>query len=144
MISELKNQLELEKIEVKEKAAQEKWDAIQKVEKKYKQKALEDFIVNYDYSKLVKDAKLELAKINENNGSDNKTEVICFDTISNEEELYRYLKSNKNTLDDEIDSIKTIANGIFGKLDSKKQKSNMIKKIDKSTYKNYSKKLGLK
>ena len=142
-IADLAQAVKDEEKKKKEIIALEKWKAVQKVEEKYKQKALEDFIVNYSYSNLVEDAKKELGTIVKGNNEGNKNQVISIENIRSEDELYLYLKSRKNTLDNEIDDIKKIANEFFSKLESKKQKNNMIKRIDKSTYKNFSKKLGL-
>ena len=143
MIAALKEKAESADKEEKEKAAQDKWDAIQKVEDRYRQKALEDFIKNYSYSPLVEDAKRELETFTKSSNADNKAKTLSLDGIDNEDDLCRYMKSNRNILDDNIDKIKKIADQIFSKLESKKQKSNLVKKIDKNAYKNFSKNLDL-
>jgi hypothetical protein len=107
--------------EEKEKAAKDKWNNIQTVDKKYKQKALEDFIINYSYSALVRDAKQELETFSGSTAAIDKS----LDSLASAQDGKRFknILESLNISSEDKEDIQKYAIAVYGNLKGKKQKN---------------------
>ncbi|SFZ98434.1 DUF324 domain-containing protein [hydrothermal vent metagenome] len=142
MIVKLKEDEALAKSVEEQKVALEKWESVQKAKPKHMQQALEKYIQDYPTSSKVVEAKKQLEKFSKSPKIE--TAIITLESIKTMETLTQYLKINKSNLDNQIEEIKSIVSVLYSELESKKQKSNFVKTLDKAAYKNFAKKLGLK
>ncbi len=94
------------KINAKQAVADEKWNAVQKVEPKYKQKALKDFISNYPDSTHISEAQKELESFGKSpqknslsdaselatvkNGKQFKSKLTKLDTVKYRDKILKY------------------------------------------------------
>jgi len=104
----------------KEQEASEKWDAVQKVEVKHKQKALEDFIKNFDYSVLLEKAKKELAELKSHELR--KPKGFDFSQADDIKSLERAMKPILNPSEEDKKKLKEAIVRIYPKLNAKKKK----------------------
>lgn len=142
-IDDLRAKAIKDKVDAADKEAKEKWEAVLRVDKKYYQKALEDFIKNYADSQYCDKAKKKLSLIDSDIGKDPKKESLSIENITDEDSLFKYISNNKKTLDDEIDILKPIVSTLFSQIESAKNKKKFIKNLDKKAYKGFSKKLDI-
>jgi len=128
---------------LKEKEIEEKWQAVQRVDKKYYKKALEDFVKKYPESKYSYEAKEKLNALRTDVKSSENVEAVPLASIDNANDLLHYVGMHKNSLDNEIDLLKPITKNIYDQIESSKNKKKFIKSLDKKAYKGFSTKLGL-
>lgn len=110
LINQIKSIQEFEQKQEKQKEANEKWNAIQKVDAKFKQKALEDFIANYPNSDKIELAKKELESIS--NTSKTPIQTINLDDLNSAKDgkkvksILEKLSIDENNISKIISSIK--------------------------------------
>lgn len=123
-IAEIKAEEENVRICEKEKEAQNKWEAVQNVEDKYKQKALEDFIAKYGYSSLATDAKRALDTLS-TESSPASTSSKDIDTLASAQDGKRFKSILDGLTISEADksTIKTYALSVYKNLNKKKRKN---------------------
>ena len=127
-IEELKQREQETKEQEAQKEANEKWIAIQKVDKKYYQKALEDFIDKYPNSNFIDDAKQELKKL------ENKPKVqdkaLDFSQAKDGKGIERVIKSIQNPNNEDKKLLEEAIIKIYPTLNAKKKKQFMkVKQI---------------
>jgi len=111
----------IQKIQEKEvqKEAIEKWDAILRLDKKYKEKAIKEYIKNYPNSPKLLEAKEELEKYK---SSDSNNKILDFSNTDDIKSIERVMKSIPNPTDeDKIALVKTIER-VYPNLNAKKKK----------------------
>jgi len=119
-IVEIEKEKEDEESFKKEQEASKKWDAIQKVDVKYKQKALKDFIEKFHYSVLVEKAKEELAKLE--SSELRKPKGFDFSQADDIKSLERAMKPILNHSDEDKKKLEEAIVRIYPKLNAKKKK----------------------
>jgi CRISPR-associated protein (TIGR03986 family) len=120
MIANIEKAKEDEETFLKEQEASQKWDAVQKVETKYKQKALEDFIDKYAYSLLAQKAEKELAELVSTHLK--KTATFDFGQADDAKSIERVIKSITNPSENDKQRLEETINRVYPKLNAKKKK----------------------
>ena len=120
MIETIRAQEEEERVKEAQKEALEKWENIQKVEKKYLKKALEDYIQNYPDSPKKEDAAKKLKEMEQNTQTEVEVTVAQLEKASDGKKFKELLKKMK-TFD--VEEVKAAAVACFKQLKSKKQKN---------------------
>ena len=122
MIEELKKELEELKLLEGQKEAIEKWEAVLKVDKKYKQKALEDYIKNYADSPKLSEAKKELANIGGNFAPKSNDKKLDFSDTKDGKAIERAMKVVQNPSDEDKALLEEAIKRIYPSLNAKKKK----------------------
>jgi len=130
----------IEKLEAQEKVAKDKetqqeantkWESIQKVDEKYKQKAFKDFIINYPNSTYIEEAKVALQSLKKEAIVSDETSLSQLKTKKDfkgfKSIIIEYKQSNKLNLEDK----KTIKNALsnFYQTTSNKNKKKFLKEM---------------
>jgi hypothetical protein len=118
---ELLIEQEKAKKRAEEKKWQDKWEAVQRVDKKYKKKALEDYLRNYSNSPKADDAKKEL----ENMGGSTVKSVpkgLDFSNADDSKSIERAMKPVQNPTDDDKDKLEEVIKRVYPSLKVKKKK----------------------
>jgi len=111
----------------KEQEAGAKWDAVQKIDNKYKQKALKDFIENFFYSKLIENAKKELAKLESNDLR--KPQGFDFTQATDIKSIERAMKPIQNPNKEDKAKLEEAIIRIYPNLNAKKRKQFVKSKL---------------
>jgi len=119
-IAQIEKEKEDEESFKKEQEASEKWDAVQKVDAKYKQRALKDFIEKFHYSLLVEKAEEELAKLERNELRTPKG--FDFSQADDIKSLERAIKPILNPSEEDKKKLEEAIVRIYPKLNAKKKK----------------------
>ncbi|CAA6815313.1 MAG: DUF324 domain-containing protein [uncultured Sulfurovum sp.] len=106
----------------KEQEISKKWDAIQRVDKKYYKKALEDFIANPDYegSSFIAAAKEKLKKIDAT--SKEHSQKLDFLDAKDGKGIERAMKAVQNPSDKDKDLLEEAIKRVYPTLNAKKKK----------------------
>ena len=105
--------------------AEEKWNAIQKVDLKFKQKALEDFITNYPNSDKIEFAKKELESFS-NTVKSSSNSIVNLDDLKNANDgkkVKSILDKLSNIDENQKIEISNIIKDLYPSLKAKEQKS---------------------
>lgn len=121
----LKEEKEHEELVKKEQEALNKWESIQKVDKKYKKSALESFIEKYSYSKLIEDAQKELNQITSNNTKQENTD-IDFSKSKDAKDIERIIKKAKEPTEDNLKDLENAIKRIYPAVMNNKKKKNQF------------------
>jgi CRISPR-associated protein (TIGR03986 family) len=121
-IAEIKEKLldaEKEEAEAEVKA---KWEAVQKVDKKYYKKALEDFIANYGDSTFVSDAKKELESLGGATVSKTTNQGLDFSKADDGKSIERAMKVVQNPSEEDKQKLEEVIKKVYPSLNAKKKK----------------------
>jgi CRISPR-associated protein (TIGR03986 family) len=120
-IAEIKAQIQRLKELEGQKEAIEKWEAVQRVDKKYKKKALEDYLRNYPNSPKADEAKKELKSMG---GSTVKSapKGLDFSNANDAKSIERAMKHVQNPTDDDRDKLEEVIKRVYPSLNAKKKK----------------------
>ena len=130
LIKKLQEKLEEEKEKEIQKEAQKKWEAIQKIDKKYLESALKKFIEDFPTSPHIKEAKEKLASFNKKSSS-TPSKNLDFASANNLKDIENVIKTIKSLTDEGkqnlIDAIKRITLNLNSKNKKKFLRSRYIK-----------------
>jgi len=109
-------------VEIEQHDASQKWEAVQKVDKKYRQKALEDFIQNYPDSLHIEKAKENLEAIT-NKTSNTMPKGLDFSNAKDAKGIENEIKSIQNATDEQKALLEEAIQTIYPTLKAKKKKA---------------------
>ena len=120
-IKAIEREIEKLKEEESQQEAIEKWEAVLRVDKRYRQKALGDYIVNYPLSVKIKEAKEQLAKLT---GSKPKAtnQGLDFSRAKDAKSIERAMKSVQNPTDEDKQKLEDVIKRVYPALNAKKKK----------------------
>jgi len=118
----LKENQQRAKEEAEEQEAKEKWEAVQRVDKKYYSKALEDFITKYGDSSFAKDAKEVLAQQRGSSKPENDAQKLDFSKADDGKSIERVMKSVQNPSEEDKDLLEEAIQRVYPLLNAKKKK----------------------
>lgn len=135
LISNIKLEEEKVKHQENQKKAEEKWDAIQKVDKKYFKDALKKFILDYPNSSHIKEAKMRLEELSTKNNFENKDDLSGLETKKDFKGFRKIILDYKDLkkLDSKDKEQIKKALIIFYNNTSKKNQKKFIKEFDLSS-----------
>lgn len=120
-IEAIKKEVEKLKLLEGQKEAIEKWEAVLKVDKKYKQKALEDYIQNYPSSPQLSEAKKELENLTvASKPQSNKK--LDFSQANDGKGIERAMKTVQNPSEEDKALLEKAIKEIYPTLNAKKKK----------------------
>jgi hypothetical protein len=121
-IDEIKAEIEKLKAQEGQKEAIEKWEAVQRVDKKYKEKALNDYITNYPNSPKVADAQKELESMGSSTVK-SAPKGLDFSQAKDAKSIERAMKSiqNPNPSDEDKDKLEEVIKRVYPSLNAKKK-----------------------
>lgn len=125
IIKQIKQKQEKQKQEEFENKINEKWNAIQKVDLKFKQKALEDFIANYSNSDKIEFAKKELESFS-NTVKLSSNSIVNLDDLKNAKDgkKVKFILDKLSNIDENQEiEISNIIKDLYPSLKAKEQKS---------------------
>lgn len=125
IIKQIKQKQEKQKQEEFENKINEKWNAIQKVDSKFKQKALEDFITNYPNSDKIEFAKTELESFS-NISKSSSNPIVNLDDLKNAKDgkkVKSILDKLSNIDENQKIEISNIIKDLYPRLKAKEQKN---------------------
>jgi CRISPR-associated protein (TIGR03986 family) len=127
-IAKIEEDIENLKLLEGQKEAIEKWEAVLRVEKKYKRKALEDYIQNYPNSPKLNEAKKELEQLK---GSKPKAtnQVLDFSNAKDVKSIERAMKGIQNPTETDKDKLEKAIRAIYPTLNTKKKKQFLKSKL---------------
>ena len=123
LIVEIKQKEEQQKRLEAEKEANEKWEAIQKIDAKYKQKALEDFISNYPNSPKVEQAKKELETLGSKTTNTSSANLDDLKNAKDAKKVKAILEKIPNINENQKNEIVTITKELYLNMKAKDQKN---------------------
>ena len=121
-IEALKEEIEKLKLLEGQKEAIDKWEAVLKVDKKYKQKALEDYINNYANSPKIAEAKKELENMRGGATPKSSNQKLDFSNATDAKSIERAMKPIQNPSDEEKDKLEEAIKRVYPNLNAKKKK----------------------
>ena len=121
-IEALKEEIEKLKLLEGQKEAIDKWEAVLKVDKKYKQKALEDYIKNYPNSPKLAEAKKELENMGGGATPKPSNQKLDFSNATDAKSIERAIKPIQNPSDEEKDKLEETIKRVYPNLNAKKKK----------------------
>ncbi len=121
-IEEIEAKLQKAEQEKAEQEARVKWEAVQRVDKKYYKKALEDFIANYSNSIFVEDAKKELANMGGALKPKTDNQTLDFSQAKDGKDIERVMKSVQNPTDEDRTKLEEAIKRVYPTLNAKKKK----------------------
>ncbi len=121
-LNEIKEEEKGKKEEKKRQEARVKWEAVQRVDKKYYKKALEDFIANYSNSIFVEDAKKELANMGGALKPKTDNQTLDFSQAKDGKDIERVMKSVQNPTDEDRTKLEEAIKRVYPTLNAKKKK----------------------
>jgi len=121
-IAEIKEKLlDVEQAEA-EAEVKAKWEAVQKVDKKYYKKALEDFIANYGDSTFVSDAKKELESLGGATVSKATNQGLDFSKADDGKSIERAMKAVQNPSEEDKQKLEEVIKSVYPSLNARKKK----------------------
>jgi len=121
-IAEIKEKLLDAEKEESEAEVKAKWEAVQKVDKKYYKKALEDFIANYGDSTFVSDAKKELESLGGATVSKATNQGLDFSKADDGKSIERAMKVVQNPSEEDKQKLEEVIKKVYPNLNAKKKK----------------------
>jgi len=128
-IAEIKQKLLDVEQEETEKEAKAKWEAVQRVDKKFYKKALEDFIVNYENSTFVSDAKKELDNLGGTVATKSNNQGLDFSKANDGKSIERAMKVVQNPSKEDKGKLEEIIKTVYPNLNAKKKKQFVKSKL---------------
>ena len=112
----------LEKEQKAQQEANEKWEAIQNIEERLKQKALEDFIQRYPISSYISQAQELLATFTIKTKAKSSKDITELDNVTNASEFKKVLESLEEISSEDKEIIKQNAIRVYSSVKGKKKK----------------------
>ena len=128
-IEALKAEIEKEKLLEGQKEAIEKWEAVLRVDKKYKQKALEDYINNYPNSPKIAEAKKELENMGGGATPKSSNQKLDFSNATDAKSIERAMKPIQNPSEEDKEKLEEAIKRVYPNLNAKKKKQFLKSKL---------------
>jgi len=129
-IAEINKALKEAEQKAAQKEAEEKWEAVQRVDKKYYEKALRDFMAKYGDSVFANDAKKALESLSVVSKPKSTTQKLDFSKANDGKSIERAIKTVQNPSDDDKDLLEEAIKRVYPMFNGSQTK---LKKFNKST-----------
>ncbi len=120
-LNEIKEEEKKKIEEAKIQEAKNKWESVLRVDKKYKEKALNDYINNYPNSPMLQEAKDELNKVAKTQ-TKQSSKGLDFSKAKDGKGIERVIKSIQNPSDEDKDKLEEAIKRVYPNLNAKKKK----------------------
>jgi len=121
-IAEIKQKLLNAEQEEAEQEAKAKWEAVQRVDKKFYKKALEDFIAKYSDSTFVSDAQKELENLAGATVTRSTNQGLDFSKANDGKSIERAMKAVQNPSEEDKQKLEEVIKRVYPSLNAKKKK----------------------